>query len=111
MAFFRPVHLGNPPGTGRTLLTWHADSSLNPVQVPFHPVQMPIGLGFGCHAILEYLLIIHLRKKVPPGEKCPPLFSRGVGEYNELLDGQCSSMEGVGEYNENLLLASFLMKR
>jgi len=39
---------------------------------------------------------------VPPGEKCPPLFSRGVGEYNELLDGQCSSMEGVGEYNELL---------
>jgi hypothetical protein len=73
--FFRPVHLGNPAGTGRTF----DDVALNPVQVP-------IGLGFGCHAILEYLLIIHLRKKVPPGEKCPPLFSRGVGKRNDVIE-------------------------
>ena len=40
------------------MLTWHADVAFNPVQVP------------GAMYIINYLLIIHLRKKVRTGEKC-----------------------------------------
>jgi hypothetical protein len=29
---------------------------------------------------------MYLRKKVPPGEKCPSLFSRGVGGWNETIE-------------------------
>ena len=55
-----------------------------------------IGLNVGCHAILEYLLIIHLRKKVAAWRKVSATFLEGgVGVENELRDGQCSAMEGV----------------
>jgi hypothetical protein len=62
MAFFRPVHLGNPPGyRADNVLTQHADVAVN----------VPIG-GV---TFLEYLLIIHLRKKISrPGENMTDFF-------------------------------------
>ena len=46
MAFFRPVHLGTPPGyRADYMMTWHDD------------------VARGGVTFLEYLLIIHLRKK------------------------------------------------
>jgi hypothetical protein len=54
--------------------------------VALNPVQVPIGLGFGCHAILEYLLIIHLRKKSAAWRKVADTFLQGVGKRNDVIE-------------------------